>query len=108
MGELIPLPRVAMPTLAQPSEPKPEPVKQPDLKIVADLAQQQHNLKQMREMMEAIGVVLAPKALLLIAMVGAFVLTIFALIFPDWQHLLAAVSFDVLVFLPTVYLYLKG
>lgn len=62
----------------------------------------------LRIAMEAVATVLAPRALLLVALLGALGLTIPALVLPGWERLLAAVSFDMLVFWPVAYLYLKG
>lgn len=65
-------------------------------------------LKEIRNVIKGICVVLAPRALLFLAIVGSLGLTVAALIVADWQHLLAAASFDVLVFWPTAFLYWKG
>lgn len=58
--------------------------------------------------MEAMMLVLAPRALLFVAMLGVLTLYAAALFLADWQHLLAAGVFGMIVFLPTAFLYWKG
>lgn len=72
-----------------------------------DFKKQLEILNTARGVMAAIGATLAPRALLFVAMIGALGLTIPAMIAADFAHLLAAVSFDVLIFWPTAYLYWK-
>lgn len=73
-----------------------------------DFSNQMESLALVRAAMTSIAAILAPKALLFVALLGALGLTIPALIAADWHQLLAAVSFDVLVFWPTAFLYWKG
>ena len=84
--------------------PSPPPVPVPSPQVEEKLRE----VSALRSALTIAAAILAPRALLLVAMLGALGLTVPALIVSDWQHLLAAVSFDVLVFWPTAYLYLKG
>lgn len=64
--------------------------------------------KEIHGFIGAIVKVLAPRALLFVAMMGALGLTVASMVIADGMHILAAILFDVLIFWPTAYLYWKG
>lgn len=55
--------------------------------------------------MTALAMVLSARALALLAVIGSFVLALFAVIDPTWLKFAVAVGFDVFVLVPLVGLY---
>lgn len=65
-------------------------------------------LQQMMAVLSALALMLSARFLLLLAMAGASVLAALATLEPTTLKLAATVIYDVLVFIPLVWLYSKG
>ena len=65
------------------------------------------SLQTIRKTLEAVAMILAPKALFLLGMVGAFILTLFAMYSGTWFSLAALACYGIMVFVPLA-LFPKG
>ena len=86
-----------------PDEQSPPPVANPSRAPHPDTA----SLQTIRKTLEAVAMILAPRALFLLGMVGAFTLTLFAMYSGTWFSLAALACYGIMVFVPLV-LFPKG
>lgn len=93
-----------------PPPPLPAPASLPHVpsRGQEDLSAQREELKQIRAVLNTIVMILAPRALVFIAMVAVFALFMVALFMNDAKLLVAAGVFGMIIFFPTAILYWKG
>lgn len=95
------LPDPTPPAVSSPAPSAPNPDRE-------GLKRQREELKAIRVLVNGMYDVLAPKALLFIAMLAVFILFIIALFIGETKILVAAGLFGAVLFFPTALLYWKG
>ena len=100
-------PRVRLISTRQPDDPGLDPIDR--LAAPASTRSNPAFLEQMMAVMTAIAALLAVRFLLLLSAIGAFTLALLTVGNPDLMKLSVNAAFDLLVFVPLIYLYVaKG
>lgn len=108
-ARLLPFPQPSYePAVAQPLPAPSLPQVGPNSPEREDLTQQRETLKTIRALLDGLCMVLAPRALLFIAMLAVFALFMVALFIGEVKLLVAAGVFGMIIFFPTAFLYMKG
>lgn len=99
--------RQAMPNLTPTPVPMPSPTTPPPSAAPSSPRSETVYRGQVLAAFHAIATVLAIRLLLLLSGMGAFCLSLLALLNPDVMKLAASVIYDVFIFIPLVVVYMK-